>query len=825
MSASTPSVTIIVLNYDGKGHLEVCLPSLEALAYPRVSLMVADNGSSDGSIAYVRTHHPKVRVAEMGANLGFSKAYNRAVPQTDTDYVVLLNNDTRVDPSWLTALVEAAERNGVAAAASSIVDWDGSRVDFVGGLPTAIGHSWQVDYGEPVGKDYPERRLLFGCGGSVLIRRDAYLEAAGFDEDFFAYFEDVDLGWRMNLLGHATVFAPKAITYHRLHGTWGAWSHALRLRLYERNALAMICKNYGEEALSRVLPMAVALTLARNLEQAKVDGVSLEFGAAEPRFVPLPSQLMAMLVGLEDFSRWLPMLREKRKRVQGTRRVPDEAILPLLPEPLKLHDLGDHYRAAADALIRDFRVADLFGAPAPTRRVVLDPGASSPEIAPAPVAIGSLPRVSIVVLTASGATHLPECLDSLRQHTWPAERTEVIVVDNGSPSDPTSVAERHYPGVRVVRTGRNLGFSAGNNAGARIATGDYVVFVNDDTRVAPAWIAELVDVAVRRQAACVGALMLDWAGERVDFAGGLVNFEGRGFALHYDDPVTTVDPVEQPVLFACGGAVLFRRDVFERSGGWDEPTFAYYEDVEFGWRLWLLGHEVWLAPKAVVYHKHHGTSGSSRAARARAFERNGLRMIYALLEEERLRRVLPAALLLAADRALLATPFSRAAESEQDPGGIALPPLHALTGPLRNALIQRGARKSLGVVGSLRKVGVDGLAGALRDTARDVRAGLGTGGARTRYLIEKQGARASLDGRRERVAPAAAAALLGIRDFLRMLPELSVRRAALQARRRRTDAEIIGRFGDRWTAAVPSARGDLHAALRDQVIDVLRLSE
>ena len=113
----------------------------------------------------------------------------------------------------------------------------------------------------------------------------------------------------------------------------------------------------------------------------------------------------------------------------------------------------------------------------------------------------------------------------------------------------------------------------------------------------------------------MGAFIVDWAGERVDFAGGLVNFEGRGFAQGYDLPVEDVTLEERPLLFGCGAAVLFRRDVFEASGGWDEPTFAYYEDVEFGWRLWMLGHEVWFAPKAVVHHKHHGTSGTESPAR------------------------------------------------------------------------------------------------------------------------------------------------------------------------------------------------------------------
>jgi GT2 family glycosyltransferase len=835
-SATSPSVTIIVLNYNGEAHLRACLPSLDALEYPAASVMVADNGSTDGSLAYVRRSHPRAQVVAFERNLGFAAGYNRAVAQAGTEYVALLNNDTRVAPHWLSALVDTVERHQVAAAAAAILDWDGSHIDFVGGLPTAIGHAWQMDYGETVertpagltsvrsGHAYAERRLLFGCGGAVLIRRSAWMEAGGFDERYYAYFEDVDLGWRLNLLGHATVFAPQAITYHRLHGSYGAWASALKLRLYERNALATIFKNYGDEALGRVLPMAVALALARNLELAKVDGSRLQFGAEAPKTVGLPAPLVALLVALEDFARWLPQLRHSRAHVQASRRVPDADIFALLPHPLKLHDVSDAYRETAEALIRDFRVADLFGLPAPPVRVAVPALAMAPHDASRPVitAGSSPPRVSIVVLTASGPTHLPECLDSMGRHAWPADRTEVIVVDNGSSSDPTEVAARHYPGVRVVRTGRNLGFSGGNNAGARAATGDYLVFLNDDTRVAPSWIDELVGVAVRRRAASVGALMLDWTGARVDFAGGLVNLEGRGFALHYDEPVATIAPAEQPVLFACGGAVLFRRDAFESSGGWDEPTFAYYEDVEIGWRLWMLGHEVWLAPKAVVFHKHHGTSGPGHAARARAFERNGLRMIYALLEEEALRRVLPAALLMAADRALLGTPVSRgatgAAPQEATRG---LPSLHAVTGPLRHALIQRGARKSLGVAGSLRKMGIGGVAGAVLDAGREMRAGMGAATARARYLIEDGPARTALEGRRERVPAATAAALLGIQDFLRMLPELSQRRAWLQARRRRRDAEIFERFGDKWTEAVPAVRNDLHAELRAGLLSVL----
>jgi GT2 family glycosyltransferase len=773
-------------------------------------------------VEYVRARHPEVGLFQLPANLGFARAYNAAVASTQSEFVALLNNDTRVARTWLSEMVEAASRHRAAAVASTILDWDGSRVDFVGGLPIFAGHSWQLDYGQPVGKDYPERQLLFPCGGSMLVQRAAFLEAEGFDESFFSYFEDVDLGWRLTLLGHKTVFAPKAITYHRLHGTWGHWAHVLRLRLYERNALATIFKNYGDESLARTLGPAVAMTVARNLAHARLDGSTIQFGSTPPATAELPAPLIGALIALEDFQRMLPSLSEKRQRIQARRRVPEDEILQLFPDPLRLHDVDDTYRSMAEALIRDFRVADLFGLEAPPRPVAV-PGLPPLTVAP----VGRSPRVSVIVLTASGARHLPECLDSLRQHTWPEQDTEVIVVDNGSAEDPTAIAERHYPGVRVTRTGCNLGFAAGNNLGARMATGEWLVFLNDDTRVAPTWLGELLAVAQRRNAASVGALITDWTGEHIDFAGGLVNFEGRGYSQGHGLPLSQFTPQESPLLFGCGAAVLFRRDVFEQTGGWDEGTFAYYEDVEFGWRLWLLGHEVWLAPQARVYHKHHGTSGEENPARIRAFERNALRMIYTHLDESTLQRVLPAALLFAADRALLGTAFSRA-DDEQAEG-----PRRRLAGRLRpgvvkirllHALSRRGARRQMGTWWNLRRVGARGLLGSVVDVAAEMKVGWQEPASRAQYQIERTRPSAALEGRVERVPVGCFGALLGIRDFLESLPALSARRAWIQARRRRSDAEIVARFGGNWQSGVPSAHVDLHLELRNRVMTLLGIN-
>jgi GT2 family glycosyltransferase len=812
------SAAVLVLNYNGLEHLKTCLPSLERLDYQGARLVVVDNGSTDGSLAYVRERHPGVEVLALGSNKGFAGGYNAAIERVDCDWVALLNNDTHVDPAWLTELVGAAERHGAAAAAAEIVDWDGSRIDFVGGLPTFIGHSWQIDYGQPVGKTYAERPLLFGCGGSVLIRRDAYLDSGGLDTDFFAYFEDVDLGWRMNLLGHTTVFAPGAITYHRLHGTFGSLAHALRLRLYERNALYTIFKNYDDENLARVLPAAILLTIGRSLTQAGLESYPIEFGRTSPTTATIPAQVAAYLIALEDFASSLPGLWAKRRQIQSRRRVADEDVLALMPDPLKLHDLSDVYRDTAEALIRDFRIHERFGLPAPAPRVPV-PDMTSPHIEVSPAA----DLVSVVVLTASGAVHLPDCLDALRSQTWPAASTEVIVVDNGSREDPTVVVERHYPGARVVRTGRNLGFSAGNNAGARKARGGWLLFLNDDTKCDPNCVSALMDVASRRGAASVAARIVDWGGQHIDFAGGLVNFEGRGYPLGWDRAVDEFPVKEEPVLFGCGAAVLFRRDVFDATGGWDEPTFAYYEDVEFGWRLWVLGHEVWFAPEAVVRHKHHGTSGAESPARTRAFERNALRMLYALLEDRTLQHVLPAALLLATDRITLGTPFSRATMGIHGARGYSLGDRLSpgvLRGRLLYALSRRGAQRKLGVMTNLARVGAVGLLQAGWEAAHDIAFGWAAPPARQRLLIE-QGTSPHEAAAPQIVPIQTIAALRGFQDFFEMVPELSARRAWLQANRKRSDVDILGRFGSRWRNAVASPEMPLHLELRAGVVATL----
>ncbi len=828
---SVPSVAILIVNYNGRAHLETCLPSLTALEYPRdrFDIVLVDNASTDDSVAFARERFPDVRVIRHDRNLGFAAAYHAAVPHTRSDCLAFLNNDTRVDAGWLRELVAAGERHGAASIASKIVDWDGQRVDFGGGILTLTGHAWQIDNGQPAATHaLDERPLLFACGGAMLVDRGAYEDAGGFDPDYFAYFEDVDLGWRLSLLGFNTVLAPRALTYHRFHGTAGRTALAPRLRLYERNALYTIIKCYEEATLFRILPVAVALTLARGLKYSNLDPNRFAFGASPPKDVAVAPHTIATLLALEDVTRHLPRLREKRAQIQSRRRRSDAALFPLFVDPLKVHEHGEPYERLARELYEEFGLADLVKASA-----IHPPPAA---LGPPPAALGpppadGLPSISVIILTALGPTHLPECLSSLRQSRYPLERVEVIVVDNGSQVDPTPVVHAHCPSARVIRVGRNAGFCGGNNEGARQATGEWLFILNDDTRVDPDCLAELVATARRHGAVSVGARILDWTGERLDFGGAGVNFEGRGFQIGLGSR-DTAGPRERPILFGCGAALLIDRRVFLEVGGFDEAMFAYYEDLALGWQLWIRGHDVWFSPGAVVYHKHHGTSGRwPEPPRIRLYERNAFRILFTLLERPTLARVLPAALLLASERALL---VSQLGARDGDDSELFASPLRrfywrakprSLWHHTLAALKARGAARARGALGSLRTLGVRGIAGAFWSTAtfvaRDQRRDQSR---RAGYLIERGLQPPTFDGRQEPLPAPAAAILVAINEWLQSIGEQRERRASIQQARRRTDADVLSRFSSHWTDPVGTAQQAFYEKLHRGLVEALEIA-
>ena len=203
-----PRVAVLVPSWNGRAHLEVCLDALAKQHAPGVEWQawVLDNGSTDGSVDWLRRAHPRVSVVASDRNLGFAAGIGRLVEAArDAELVAFLNNDTRPRRDWLGELVAAlaAAPRDVAAVSGAIVDWDGERLDFGRGVIAFDGHAFQLDYRRPLATarlpgDGDE--LPFACGGNLLIRRDRFVAAGGFDADYFAYADQDDVYSRLRVL-------------------------------------------------------------------------------------------------------------------------------------------------------------------------------------------------------------------------------------------------------------------------------------------------------------------------------------------------------------------------------------------------------------------------------------------------------------------------------------------------------------------------------------------------------------------------------------------------------------------------------------------------
>ncbi len=269
-------VSVAILSWNGRQHLETCLGALRRQLDPGCEweILVLDNGSTDDTVSWVRRQHPQVRLIASPVNLGFCAGNNRLAAEAEGDAIALLNNDTRPRPEWLGELVEALGRAGddVAAVSGRIVDWDGQRLDFARGLMTFDGHAFQKDFGRPLDQaEVPAdgSELLFACGGNMLVRRRSFLEAGGFDENYFAYLEDVDLGWRLWIGGERVLFAPDAVVHHRSMATSQLLGNENRGFLFERNAFLTAYKNYDDD-LWRQLAPAILLTFAHRTQTLMV---------------------------------------------------------------------------------------------------------------------------------------------------------------------------------------------------------------------------------------------------------------------------------------------------------------------------------------------------------------------------------------------------------------------------------------------------------------------------------------------------------------------------------------------------------------------------
>lgn len=312
---NNPLLSIIIPHYNGCHHLPPCFNALRRQTYPHLEIILADNGSSDDSVALTRRDFPEVKILELGRNLGLTGAINRAIEQAQGEVIVPLNNDTEVAPGWAQALVDAIETHpeaGIVACKMLLFDrrdtlhsaGDGFGVD---GIPINRG-VWQKDTGQ-----FDQDVYIFGgCGGAVAYRRAMLAEIGLFDEELFMYLEDVDLNWRAQLAGYRVVFAPQAVVYHQLSATGGG---VIASFYTGRNTLFILAKDLPGSIFRRHWPAIVGA-------QFKIAADALGAWRGEAA----RARLRGQLAGLWGLPRWLG----KRKTVQQKKRASDAYLESLL---------------------------------------------------------------------------------------------------------------------------------------------------------------------------------------------------------------------------------------------------------------------------------------------------------------------------------------------------------------------------------------------------------------------------------------------------------------------------------------------------------------
>ncbi len=315
------NVSVIILNWNGRHLLERCLNAVLAQDYPDFHTIIVDNGSEDGSPRWIARHYPHLTLIRNPTNRGFAAANNQAIRATTSPYVVVLNNDTEVEPGWLSSLVSAAEAApDVGMCASKILlDHPPHPIDSAGITVDWAGTAWNRDHGRPDTPGETDPVEVFGPSGASALYRRAMLHQIGlFDEDYFAYYEDVDLAWRAQLAGWRCLYVPTSRVYHIHSATLG--HHApYKQYLLSRNKVWTILKNYPAPAILAMLPLILSVDLIALLHA----------------WHRSPQLGRSALRGRLDAWRALPLILRKRGRVQRLRRGPFPVWHRLTPVPLR----------------------------------------------------------------------------------------------------------------------------------------------------------------------------------------------------------------------------------------------------------------------------------------------------------------------------------------------------------------------------------------------------------------------------------------------------------------------------------------------------------
>ncbi len=318
-----PTVTVVIVNWNGEHFLDRCLSALQAQTVAPHEIILVDNASSDASLDIVR-RFPSVRLLAQNENLGFARGNNLAfrAASSDTDWIALLNPDAFVEPRWLEALLLATvDYPGFEVFGSKLVNSANPEVlDGAGDVYHVSGRVWRMGHGVPVSSVSEEVREVFSpCAAAALYRRSALVEVGGFDDDFFCYSEDVDLGFRLRLARYRCLYVPSSVAHHVGSGTSGGQHSDFAVYHGHRNLVWTYVKNMPGVLFWMFLPLHLAMNL----------GVLVAF--------MLRGQGRTMLRAKWDAIKGLPKMWRKRRLIQSARvatlreiwRLMDKRIMPV----------------------------------------------------------------------------------------------------------------------------------------------------------------------------------------------------------------------------------------------------------------------------------------------------------------------------------------------------------------------------------------------------------------------------------------------------------------------------------------------------------------
>jgi len=334
------AIVVIVPNFNGLEHLLECLTSLFNQSYKKLKIILVDDCSTDNSINFVKNNFPNIDILALSCNQGFAKAVNLAIvyarEKYQPKYLAIINNDTKADKDWLRRLVVAIElEKNIVAVASNMFFYDRPEIiNSQGGKFTFNGYGLDINFNKRFSEiKNTQKYILASCWGATLIKNEAFDIVGLLDESYYSYFEDLDWGYRANLLGYKIIFEPSAVVYHKGSATWKKYQFK-KIFLCRRNSLYTILKNYEFKNIVKSFPLiffdyfvlyCLGYLFNIKLENGRLIPLFSQKELFIKRFKFLIIPFLSFYYSLIN----LPKIIKLRRKIQPMRRVPDKEIFRL----------------------------------------------------------------------------------------------------------------------------------------------------------------------------------------------------------------------------------------------------------------------------------------------------------------------------------------------------------------------------------------------------------------------------------------------------------------------------------------------------------------